>query len=143
MSSSKPIPLQSLGPTPLQTPAVSLDLSTADLTGVRPSSRGLARTPSSRSTRADSSPEDGNMDAEGPTQFISALPPVDGGREAWSFLAAATILETLVWGVPYTVGIFHEYWTSTTFKGEGEGVVTLAATLQTGLMYMSTAVFGL
>lgn len=143
MTSAEPIPLQSLGPTPLQTPAMSLELSEIDLTAVRPSSRGLGRTPSTRSTRADSSPEDGNTDEEMPSQFIAALPPVDGGRQAWSFLAAATILETLIWGVPYTVGIFHEYWTSTIFEGQGEGLITLAATLQTGLMYMSTAVFGL
>ena len=143
MSSAEPIPLQSLGPTPLRTPALSLDLSEADLAAIRPSSRSIGRTLSTRSTREGSSPEDGHADDQMPTQFIAALPPVDGGRDAWSFLVAATILETLIWGVPYTVGIFHEYWTSTTFKGQGEGIITLAATLQTGLMYMSTAVFGL
>jgi hypothetical protein len=82
-------------------------------------------------------------DLESPINYIEALPPVDGGCQAWSYLVAATILETLIWGIPYTVGIFHEYWTSTLFKGQGgEGVITLASTLQTGLMYMSTAAFG-
>jgi hypothetical protein len=81
------------------------------------------------------------VDPESPVNYISALPPVDGGRQAWSFLVAATILETLIWGIPYTIGIFHEYWTSTMFKGEGESTITLAATLQTGLMYMSVAFF--
>ena len=27
-----------------------------------------------------------------------SFPPVDGGRQAWSFLLCATVLETLVWG---------------------------------------------
>lgn len=71
-----------------------------------------------------------------------ALPPVDGGRKAWSFLAGATVVEMLVWGFPYSIGILHVYWTNTLFKGYGESMVALAATLQTGLLYMSCAVFG-
>lgn len=34
---------------------------------------------------------------------IQALPPVDGGRDAWLFLAAAFMIETLVWGLPFSV----------------------------------------
>ncbi|AFR95822.1 monocarboxylic acid transporter [Cryptococcus neoformans C23] len=77
-------------------------------------------------------------------EFVThhVLPPVDGGRKAWSFLAGATVVEMLVWGFPYSIGILHVYWTNTLFKGYGESMVTLAATLQTGLLYMSCAVFG-
>lgn len=71
-----------------------------------------------------------------------ALPSVDGGRKAWSFLAGATAIEMIVWGIPYSIGILHVYWTNTLFKGYGESTVTLAATLQTGLLYMSCALFG-
>lgn len=31
-------------------------------------------------------------------RLASNLPPVDGGRGAWSYLIAATVLEMLVWG---------------------------------------------
>jgi len=98
----------------------------------------------SRSAREPGANDRGSReeDPESIVNYIDALPPVDTGRHAWSFLVAATVLETLIWGIPYTVGVFHEYWTSTLFKGQGEGVITLASTLQTGLMYMSTAAFG-
>lgn len=71
-----------------------------------------------------------------------ALPPVDGGRRAWAFLAGATVVEMLVWGFPYSIGILHAYWSNTLFKGYGESAITLASTLQTGLLYMSCAIFG-
>ncbi|KAH8823295.1 MFS general substrate transporter [Flagelloscypha sp. PMI_526] len=38
----------------------------------------------------------------------SALPPVDGGPKAWAFLAAAFVLEAIVWGYPMSFGIFLE-----------------------------------
>nr|ODN85941.1 monocarboxylic acid transporter [Cryptococcus depauperatus CBS 7841] len=71
-----------------------------------------------------------------------ALPPVDRGRQAWLFLAAVTTIETLIWGLPFSVGILHAYWINTLFVGAGASTVTLAATLQTGLLYMSCAAFG-
>lgn len=74
--------------------------------------------------------------------FIPALPPVDSGHEAWLFLISATLIETLVWGLPFSVGILNVYWTQTLFKGYGGSTVALAATLQTGLMYMSTGLLG-
>jgi len=83
-----------------------------------------------------SSPE---SPADGTETF--SLPPVDRGRDAWRFLVAATLVETIVWGLPYTVGIFHQYWVTNMFPDD-ESTLTLAATLQTGLMYMSTAPLG-
>jgi hypothetical protein len=72
---------------------------------------------------------------------LAPLPPVDGGRGAWSFLIAATLVETIVWGIPWSIGVMHHYWASEMFPGE-ESTLTLAATLQTGLMYMTAAVLG-
>lgn len=83
--------------------------------------------------RSDSPVFEENMSA--------ALPPVDGGRQAWTFLFAATVMETTVWGLPYTVGVLHEYWSSKMFPHD-ESTLTLAATLQTGLMFISTTVLG-
>lgn len=72
---------------------------------------------------------------------MTALPPVDGGKRAWVFLAAATFIEMTVWGLPFTVGVFHQYWQTRMFPDD-ESTLTLAATLQTALMYMSTALLG-
>ncbi|WVQ75326.1 hypothetical protein IAR50_004943 [Cryptococcus sp. DSM 104548] len=71
-----------------------------------------------------------------------ALPPVDGGRQAWIFLAAATMIEILVWGIPFAIGVLLAFWTSTLFPDESSSTLTLAATLQTGLLYMNSAVIG-
>ncbi|WVQ65916.1 uncharacterized protein L199_004094 [Kwoniella botswanensis] len=73
---------------------------------------------------------------------IEALPPVDGGKQAWLFLIGATYMETLIWGLPFSIGILHVYWTNTLFQGQGASAITLAATLQTGLLYMACAFFG-
>ncbi|ODN74842.1 hypothetical protein L202_07148 [Cryptococcus amylolentus CBS 6039] len=71
-----------------------------------------------------------------------ALPPVDGGKQAWIFLAAATMIEILVWGIPFAIGVLLAFWTSTLFPDQSSSTLTLAATLQTGLLYMNSAVIG-
>ena len=150
---SEPILLQSLGPTPLQTPALSLSPSHGSLYHIPERSQGDTNDDSVELSGVHSDPHifpgmpDGNANIspvhETPLpDYIPALPPVDGGRQAWSFLVAATTMEMLIWGLPFAVGVLHEYWLSTLFKGQGEGTITLAATLQTGLLYMSTAAFG-
>lgn len=62
----------------------------------------------------------------------SSLPPIDGGRDAWLFLAAGTVVEALTWGTPASIGVLHEYWTSELFPSgtEGRDLVSIAATLQ-------------
>lgn len=72
---------------------------------------------------------------------LPALPPVDRGARAWSFLAAATLVETVVWGLPFSAGVLHEYWMSHMFP-DRDSTLTMAATLQTSLMYMSAAFLG-
>ena len=68
-------------------------------------------------------------DDEIPTE-TQELHTVDRGYHAWSFLAAATVIEALVWGFPFSVGVLHEYWTGVKFKDRGqEGILTTAATL--------------
>jgi hypothetical protein len=59
-----------------------------------------------------------------------SLAPTDRGRQAWSFLVAATLIEVIVWGLPFSVGVLHEYWINDKFAGQGqEGTLTTAATL--------------
>lgn len=156
-----PIPLQSLGPTPLTTPALSPPLSTNNPFSPAHSSPSTTPRQSVESSRSHQYPPSLHLpqeipdvveahpelstterDVESPTgDYIPSLPPVDGGKAAWSFLVAATIMEMLIWGLPFAIGVLHEYWISTQFRGESEATITLAATLQTGLLYMSTAAF--
>lgn len=91
-------------------------------------------------SRRPSEEEIGTAELDADTA-TAALPPVDGGKRAWTFLAAATFIEMTVWGLPYTVGVFHQYWQTRMFPHD-ESTLTLAATLQTALMYMSTAALG-
>jgi hypothetical protein len=67
-----------------------------------------------------------------PSDVVFSLPPVDGGKNAWLFLAAATTIEILVWGLPFSVGVLREYWSRELFPTEvyhGDTMLTLAATL--------------
>lgn len=43
-----------------------------------------------------------NGDSSTGVNVQQELPPVDGGRKAWSFCAAAFVLEALVWGFGFT-----------------------------------------
>jgi hypothetical protein len=66
------------------------------------------------------------------SENVSSLPPVDGGKQAWLFLAGATVIEILVWGLPFSVGVLREYWSRELFPTEiyhAETMLTLAATL--------------
>jgi len=67
----------------------------------------------------------------------AALAPQDQGY-AWIFLTAAFFVELLCWGFSFSVGIFHEYWTTELFPNPGDAsTLTLASTLMTGVMYMT------
>ena len=50
-----------------------------------------------------------------------ALPPVDGGRGAWTFAACAWVLEFFLWGSTFSLGIFQAYYIEE-FKGEASAV---------------------
>jgi hypothetical protein len=41
-----------------------------------------------------------------------ALPKADEGKDAWLFLAACFMIEALVWGFPFTFGLFQEYYSA-------------------------------
>lgn len=82
-----------------------------------------------------------NVDGEGEERELPALAPTDRGRDAWLFLASATVIESIVWGLPYSVGVLHAYWSGEMFPGQ-ESVVTLAATLQNGLLFVASGFLG-
>ena len=101
---------------------------------------------SSRRSVASTSPSndrdvDANVDLSAP-ENASSLPRPDGGKAAWLFLIGATSIEVLIWGIPFSIGVLHAYWTEDLFKGRGASTITLASTLQTGLLYMVAALSG-
>jgi hypothetical protein len=51
------------------------------------------------STTASSEFELADRGDENAPEHHFSLPPVDGGKDAWLFLAAAFIVEALVWGM--------------------------------------------
>jgi hypothetical protein len=61
------------------------------------------------------------------------LPPMDGGMNAWLFLAACFVMEALVWGFAFTYGVFQEYYNSIPeFKNNGNiAVVGTCAMVKT------------
>jgi len=74
--------------------------------------------------------------------YVEALPPVDRGKDAWLFvfLLGAGVLEFFIWGWPTCVGILRVYWLNHIFGGREESTITLAATLQSGLLYLGVGI---
>ncbi|KAH7320831.1 major facilitator superfamily domain-containing protein [Stachybotrys elegans] len=69
------------------------------------------------------------------TRHEFSLPPVDGGKDAWLFLAACFLLEALVWGFPFAFGIFQDYYqTHEPFRGSDN--IAVIGTCAMGIMYL-------
>ncbi|TXT11298.1 uncharacterized protein COLE_01708 [Cutaneotrichosporon oleaginosum] len=49
-------------------------------------------------------------------------------------------METIVWGLPYSVGVLHAYWVHELFPGQ-TSTITLAATLMNGLLLVAAGLF--
>lgn len=83
---------------------------------------------------------DSETQIEGSHQNESLLGPVDGGRGAWSFLFAAFMVETIVWGLPNAFGVFLEAllneprWAN---QRHATTLLPLTGTLASGIMYCS------
>ncbi|KAK5997754.1 MFS-type transporter pytF-like protein [Cladobotryum mycophilum] len=75
----------------------------------------------------------GDEGPHGRTEF--SLPPVDTGKDAWLFLAAAFVMEALVWGFPFAFGIFQDYYrTHEPFAGSSQ--IAIIGTCAMGIMYL-------
>lgn len=68
-------------------------------------------------------------------EFEFSLPPVDRGKDAWLFLAAAFIVEALVWGFPFSFGVFQDYY-STHPPFAGSRNIAVIGTCAMGIMYL-------
>ncbi|KAG8731962.1 hypothetical protein FRC11_001323 [Ceratobasidium sp. 423] len=68
----------------------------------------------------------------------SELPPVDVGFGAWSFVASAFLLDTIIWGFGFTYGVFQEYFIrEKTFGNASEAALGAVGTIALGLQYCS------
>jgi hypothetical protein len=68
----------------------------------------------------------------------NSLPPVDGGKDAWLALAGAFTLEALVWGFPYSFGVFQTYYsTHEPFSRSPSGIPAISTTA-TAIMFLSS-----
>lgn len=65
------------------------------------------------------------------------LPEVDGGTAAWLFLAACFTVEALVWGFPFSFGVFQDYYTQLKPFSENPNGIAAIGTTATGVMYMA------
>ncbi|KAG8729591.1 hypothetical protein FRC12_020864 [Ceratobasidium sp. 428] len=71
----------------------------------------------------------------------TALPPVDRGFKAWSFIAAAFVLEILVWGLGFSYGVFQEYYIShKTFGNASEAAIGAVGTTTLAIGYFECLV---
>ncbi|KAH7335696.1 MFS general substrate transporter [Rhizoctonia solani] len=96
-------------------------------------------TPSDRTENAPGSSVRDNSQAEiAMSTVASELLPVDVGFGAWSFVASAFILDTIIWGFGFTYGVFQEYFIrEKTFGNASEAALGAVGTLSLGLQYCS------
>ncbi|EAW06524.1 putative MFS monocarboxylate transporter [Aspergillus clavatus NRRL 1] len=92
--------------------------------------------PQARSITSSPSEVDNNHDEQ-------QLPPMDGGKHAWLFLAACFMIEGLIWGFSFAFGIFQDYYsTHEPFKGSSN--IAVIGTCAMGVSYLlSPITFGI
>lgn len=128
LSYKEPVPGPSLPPTPGETEFYPTDIESVPSTPPSPTAQNSTTDLAEAADVANES---------------APLPPVDRGRGAIMFLVAATLIEATVWGLPFSVGVLHEYWLSEVFPDpSAAGVLTLASTLPTGLLYFCGVFMG-
>ncbi|KAI4861419.1 MFS general substrate transporter [Hypoxylon rubiginosum] len=84
--------------------------------------------PTRDSSRRDLQPEERRQEF--------SLPPVDGGKDAWLFLAACFAIEALVWGFPFAFGVFQDYY-STHEPFADSPNIAVVGTCAMGVMYLT------
>ncbi|KAI0476878.1 major facilitator superfamily domain-containing protein [Xylaria cf. heliscus] len=72
-----------------------------------------------------------------------SLPPVDGGKEAWLFLAACFVVDALIFGYAFSFGVFQDYYSQhAPFSSSGN--IAVVGTTGVGILYLfSPVVLGL
>ncbi|CAG7963203.1 unnamed protein product [Penicillium nalgiovense] len=67
---------------------------------------------------------------------VQRLPPVDGGFQAWMFLAACVMIEALIWGFAFAFGVFQKYYHAHE-PFQDSNMVAVIGTCATGISYLS------
>ncbi|PGG99221.1 hypothetical protein AJ79_08651 [Helicocarpus griseus UAMH5409] len=77
---------------------------------------------------------------QSPQQQEFSLPPADGGIRAWLFLAGCFCIEALVWGFPFSFGLFQDFYTRhEPFKSDPSGIAAIGTT-SLGIMYLGSPI---
>ncbi|KZT57503.1 MFS general substrate transporter [Calocera cornea HHB12733] len=103
-----------------------MDLGTMELTDLAETQQA------SRGTEAQRSESEREL-------LATELAPVDRGRQAWTFVMAAFILETFVWGFGFCFGVFQNYLTSypdSPFLGSTPTLISVIGTTSLAVSYL-------
>lgn len=75
-----------------------------------------------------------------PDYELQKLPRVDGGKDAWLVLAGAFAIESIVWGFPFSFGVFQEYYQSHEPFSKDSSSTAAISTTASGIMYLSSPI---
>ncbi|TAQ83952.1 hypothetical protein B7494_g7729 [Chlorociboria aeruginascens] len=81
---------------------------------------------------------DGQEESQSEIGPEQSLPRADGGKHAYLFLAGGFIIEALVWGFPFSFGIFEEYYSTHVPFSEHVSGIPAIGTTATGIMYLGS-----
>ncbi|KAE9395387.1 MFS general substrate transporter [Gymnopus androsaceus JB14] len=69
------------------------------------------------------------------------LRPMDGGFHAWAYLLSAWFLELLVWSLPFSYGVFLDFYTTdSAFANDSSTLLALVGSLSSGLLYLTSPI---
>lgn len=80
--------------------AITTATATSSTIELRPLGESTPATVESDNTPGTPRSEEDGLDIDGRQEF--SLPPVDGGKDAWFFLAACFFVEALTWGMLFS-----------------------------------------
>jgi hypothetical protein len=73
---------------------------------------------------------------------LISLPRADGGKDAWMFLASCFVLEMIIWGFPFTFGVFQDYYSQhPPFQGQANIPVIGTCTMVSRYQHISKQIF--
>ncbi|KIK52303.1 hypothetical protein GYMLUDRAFT_970230 [Collybiopsis luxurians FD-317 M1] len=70
-----------------------------------------------------------------------SLPPMDGGFHAWAYLVSAWCMTLLTWSLPFSYGIFLNFYTSDPdFERYPSSSLALVGSLCNGILYLTSPI---
>ncbi|KWU45423.1 MFS general substrate transporter [Rhodotorula sp. JG-1b] len=106
----------------------------------RPLSAESNRSPSSSSPRPLSTPTAASYPPSKAQKEreLALIPPPDRGRAAYLFLTGAFAIETVIWGLPASYGLFLDYYQQHGVAGvrSGSNLLPLVGTVSSGFIYV-------